>query len=435
MKRIFDFFRNQPPGRLITLGFFLVIMTGAFLLLTPMARRPGVDVSFVDALFTSTSAVCVTGLIAIDTYDTFSVFGRAVVALLIQVGGLGVTSVGAGLILAAGKKFSFKGRLLIKEGLNVDSFKGVVSLVKSVLLMTFCFELVGVILSFIVFVQDYPPFHALGNSIFHSIAAFNNSGFDVLGGLQNLIPYRDDVLLNLTTCGLIIFGGIGFLVILDVLRNRFRFRKLALHSKVVISTSIFLIIAGTLILKCTDDVTWLGAFFHSVSARTAGFSTYPLGTFSNAGLFALTILMFIGASPGSTGGGIKTSTFFTLVQSMRSALNKKHFGAFRRSLSKETLSKAYLITLLSLCVVCTGTFVLCILEPHLSLMQLLFEVTSAFGTVGLSTGITPNLCDASKLVVTLIMFIGRLGALTMITIWINRPEQQARYTEESITIG
>ena len=435
MKRIFDFFRNQPPGRLITLGFFLVIMTGAFLLLTPMARRPGVDVSFVDALFTSTSAVCVTGLIAIDTYDTLSVFGRAVVALLIQVGGLGVTSVGAGLILAAGKKFSFKGRLLIKEGLNVDSFKGVVSLVKSVLLMTFCFELVGVILSFIVFVQDYPPLHALGNSIFHSIAAFNNSGFDVLGGLQNLIPYRDDVLLNLTTCGLIIFGGIGFLVILDVLRNRFRFRKLALHSKVVISTSIFLIIAGTLILKCTDDVTWLGAFFHSVSARTAGFSTYPLGTFSNAGLFALTILMFIGASPGSTGGGIKTSTFFTLVQSMRSALNKKHFGAFRRSLSKETLSKAYLITLLSLCVVCTGTFVLCILEPHLSLMQLLFEVTSAFGTVGLSTGITPNLCDASKLVVTLIMFIGRLGALTMITIWINRPEQQARYTEESITIG
>ena len=435
MKRIFDFFRNQPPGRLITLGFFLVIMTGAFLLLTPMARCPGVDVSFVDALFTSTSAVCVTGLIAIDTYDTFSVFGRAVVALLIQVGGLGVTSVGAGLILAAGKKFSFKGRLLIKEGLNVDSFKGVVSLVKSVLLMTFCFELVGVILSFIVFVQDYPPLHALGHSIFHSIAAFNNSGFDVLGGLQNLIPYRDDVLLNLTTCGLIIFGGIGFLVILDVLRNRFRFRKLALHSKVVISTSIFLIIAGTLILKCTDDVTWLGAFFHSVSARTAGFSTYPLGTFSNAGLFALTILMFIGASPGSTGGGIKTSTFFTLVQSMRSALNKKHFGAFRRSLSKETLSKAYLITLLSLCVVCTGTFVLCILEPHLSLMQLLFEVTSAFGTVGLSTGITPNLCDASKLVVTLIMFIGRLGALTMITIWINRPEQQARYTEESITIG
>lgn len=435
MKRIFDFFRNQPPGRLITLGFFLVIMTGAFLLLTPMARRPGVDVSFVDALFTSTSAVCVTGLIAIDTYDTFSVFGRAVVALLIQVGGLGVTSVGAGLILAAGKKFSFKGRLLIKEGLNVDSFKGVVSLVKSVLLMTFCFELVGVILSFIVFVQDYPPLHALGNSIFHSIAAFNNSGFDVLGGLQNLIPYRDDVLLNLTTCGLIIFGGIGFLVILDVLRNRFRFRKLALHSKVVISTSIFLIIAGTLILKCTDDVTWLGAFFHSVSARTAGFSTYPIGEFTNAGLFVLAILMFIGASPGSTGGGIKTTTFFALMQQVRSVFSKRRPGAFRRTLSSEVLTKAAVITLLSMLVVCIGTFLLCILEPEYAFIQLLFEVVSAFGTVGLSTGITPSLSVASKLVIILTMYIGRLGAFTLLSIWIDRPEPSVHYTEEIIMIG
>ena len=204
----------------------------------------------------------------------------------------------------------------------MDSFKGVVRLVKSVLLMTFCFELVGVILSFIVFVQDYPPLHALGNSIFHSIAAFNNSGFDVLGGLQNLIPYRDDVLLNLTTCGLIIFGGIGFLVILDVLREPLPFQEAGAALQGGHYHQYIPDYCGTLILKCTDDVTWLGAFFHSVSARTAGFSTYPLGTFSNAGLFALTILMFIGASPGSTGGGIKTSTFFTLVQSMRSALTK-----------------------------------------------------------------------------------------------------------------
>ena len=290
------------------------------------------------------------------------------------------------------------------------------------------------ILSFIVFVQDYPPLHALGISVFHSIAAFNNSGFDVLGGLQNLIPYRNDVLLNLTTCGLIIFGGIGFFVILDVLKNRFRFKKLALHSKVVITTSAFLIIAGTLILKCTDEVTWMGAFFTACRPVRQAFPPI-LWVRSPTPFVCVDHSDVIGASPGSTGGGIKTSTFFTLVQSMRSALTKRHFGAFRRSLSKETLSKAYLITLLSLCVVLTGTFVLCILEPHLSLMQLLFEVTSAFGTVGLSTGITPDLCDASKLVVTLIMFIGRLGALTMITIWINRPEQQARYTEESITIG
>ena len=434
MKRIFDFFRNQPPGRLITLGFFLVIMTGAFLLLTPMARRPGVDVSFVDALFTSTSAVCVTGLIAIDTYDTFSVFGRAVVALLIQVGGLGVTSVGAGLILAAGKKFSFKGRLLIKEGLNVDSFKGVVSLVKSVLLMTFCFELVGVILSFIVFVQDYPPLHALGNSIFHSIAAFNNSGFDILGGLRNLIPYQTDILLNLTTCFLIIFGGLGFLVILDILKQR-SFRRLSLHSKVVITTSAVLLIAGTLLLKATEDISWLGAFFHSVSARTAGFSTYPIGEFTNAGLFVLCVLMFIGASPGSTGGGIKTSTFFVMFQEARSMFTKTTVHAFRRSISKENITKAFMITILSGAVVCIAVFLMCVLEPEYSFIQLFFEVISAFGTVGLSTGITPDLCSAGKIVIVLVMFTGRVGAFTLLSMWIDHAEPNARYSEETVVIG
>lgn len=434
MRQIKNFFKEQPPGRLITLGFFFVIILGTVLLLLPISIRPDAHVSFVDALFTSTSAVCVTGLIAVDTADHFTVFGRTVLALLIQVGGLGVTSVGVGLILAAGKRVSFKSRLLIKEALNVDNFKGVVGLVKAILLMTFCFELAGAVLSFLVFVQDYPPLEALGISLFHSVAAFNNSGFDVLGGLQNLIPYQSNLLLNLTTCGLIFFGGIGFLVILDVLKHR-SFKKLSLHSKVVLSTSFFLIVAGTLLLKGTEDITWLGAFFHSISARTAGFSTYPLGSFSNAGLFALTILMFIGASPGSTGGGIKTSTFFALIQSMRSALTKRHFGAFRRSISTENVSRAYLITLLSMTVVFIGTFVLCILEPDLTLTQLLFETVSAFGTVGLSTGITPGLSDASKLVITLIMFIGRLGAFTIITMWFNRPEQNARYTEESITIG
>ena len=425
----------QSPARLISLGFAAVILIGSVLLILPCSVREGVELKYIDSLYTSTSAVCVTGLIAVDAGDTFTPIGQFFLALLIQIGGLGVTSIGAGVILAMGRKLDLKSRRLIREASNLDSNKGIVRFIKSVLLTTFIIEFIGAVLSFFVFIQDYPLQKAIGISLFHSVAAFNNSGFDILGNLQNLIPYQNNIMLNLVTCGLIFFGGIGFLVIREMWQYRLSFRKYSMHAKVVLSVSGVLIIVGTLLLKLTENVTWLGAFFHSVSARTAGFSTYPLGTFSNAGLLVLTALMFIGASPGSTGGGIKTSTFFTLVQSMRSALNKKHFGAFRRSLSKETLSKAYLITLLSLCVVCTGTFVLCILEPHLSLMQLLFEVTSAFGTVGLSTGITPNLCDASKLVVTLIMFIGRLGALTMITIWINRPEQQARYTEESITIG
>ncbi len=434
MNRLYQFLQKQPPGRLITLGFASVILLGTSLLLLPISVKPGMEVGFIDALFTSTSAVCVTGLIAIDTADHFTAFGRAVVAFLIQVGGLGVTSVGVGFILAAGKRIGMKGRLLVREALNVESSKGMIRLLKAVLLMTLCFELVGASLSFIVFIQDYPPLKALEISIFHSIAAFNNSGFDILGGLQNLIPYQSDVLLNLITSGLIIFGGLGFLVILDVLKNR-SFKKLCLHSKVVLTTTAALLLIGTLLLKATEEISWLGAFFQSVSARTAGFSTYPIGEFTNAGLFILTMLMFIGASPGSTGGGIKTSTFFALIQSVRSLMTKKHQGAFHRSIPAEGISKAYIIAFLSLLVVCSGTFLLCILEPEFSFMQLIFEVTSAFGTVGLSTGITPELGSLSKLVIVLIMFTGRLGAFTLASMWVCRPAPSARYTEESIIIG
>ena len=428
------FWKRQPPGRLITLGFAAVILLGAALLLLPVSVRPGAEVSWIDALFTSTSAVCVTGLIAIDTYDHFTVFGQAVVAALIQVGGLGVTSVGVGLILAAGRRVSFKGRLLVKEALNVDNFKGMVRLVKAVLWMTLCFEGAGVALSFLVFIRDYPPLRALWNSVFHSVAAFNNSGFDILGGLQNLIPYRDNILLNLTTCALILFGGLGFLVMLDISHAR-SFRKLTLHSKVVLTTTAALLLVGTVLLKATEEITWLGAFFHSVSARTAGFSTYPIGEFTNAGLFVLVVLMFIGASPGSTGGGIKTTTFFALMQEVRSVFTKRQPGAFHRSISGETRAKAAVIALLSLLVVCCGTFLLCVLEPQRAFIQVFFEVVSAFGTVGLSTGITPDLCVLSKLVLILTMFIGRLGAFTLLSIWINRPEPGVRYTEEMITIG
>ena len=434
MNRLIDFLKKQPAGRLITLGFAAVILLGTLLLLLPVSVRADASVSFIDALFTSTSAVCVTGLIAIDTYDHFTPFGQGVLAFLIQIGGLGVTSVGVGLILAVGKRVGIKGRILAQEGLNVNGVKGIVRLVKSVLLMTLCFELVGAVLSFLVFVRDYPLPRAIGTSIFHSIAAFNNSGFDILGGLQNLIPYQSNVLLNLTTCALIFFGGLGFLVILDILKYR-SFRRLTLHSKVVITTSLVLLAAGTLLLKATEDMTWLGAFFHSVSARTAGFSTYPMGELTNAGLFTLILLMFIGASPGSTGGGIKTSTFFVLIQSVRSLVTKKNFEAFRRSIPIDRITKAYVIALLSVLVVCVNTFLLCVLEPDLNFIQILFEVVSAFGTVGLSTGITPELCAVSKFVIILTMFVGRLGAFTLFSMWVDRPAPAARYVEESITIG
>lgn len=426
--------KHISPGRLIVLGFFMVIMIGAFLLMSPFSRRSGVDVSFVDALFTSTSAVCVTGLIAIDTADTFNLFGKTVVAMLIQIGGLGVTSIGVGLILLIGRNVGIKQRMLVKEALNLTSMKGIVKLIKAVIIMTISFEIVGAILSYIVFSKDYKPLDAVGISIFHSIAAFNNSGFDVLGNFQNLSSYRDNILLNLVTCWLIIFGGLGFLTIKEIIEKH-SFEKFSLHTKIVITMTGSLLIVGTVLLKFTENISWLTAFFYSTSARTAGFSTAPLSGFTSAGLFTIVILMFIGASPGSTGGGIKTTTFFAIIKNVYSASTNKHCVAFKRELSKNTIAKASIIATLALTLVVVDTFILSIIEPEFSFMQILFEVTSAFGTVGLSTGITPSLSDLSKLIITLTMFIGRLGPLTMATIWTFKPTSHVHYLEEDITIG
>ena len=412
----------------------MVILLGTILLMLPISINEGKNVSFIDALFTSTSAVCVTGLIAIDTADTFTIFGRTVVALLIQIGGLGVTSVGVGFIMLMKRKIGIKERTLIKESMNLNSLKGVVKLVKSILLMTLIFESIGVILSYVVFSKDYAPLDALGISLFHSVAAFNNSGFDILGGLQNLIPYQNNILLNLTTCGLIIFGGIGFLVIKEIIEVK-SFKKFTLHTKIVIIMTVILLIVGTILLKLTENISWLGAFFFSTSARTAGFSTYSLSSFTNAGLFVIIILMFIGASPGSTGGGIKTTTLFTLYKSIYSTSTNKHCIASKRKIPLAVILKAFNITILALFIICIGTFILSILEPNYTFMQLLFEVTSAFGTVGLSTGITPDLSDISKAIISLIMFIGRLGPMTIATIWCCKQPSNARYSEETVIIG
>ncbi len=429
------FLKKLSAGRIIALGFLAVILLGSLLLMLPCSIQDGVTVRYIDALYTSTSAVCVTGLIAIDAGDTFTPLGQFFLGALIQVGGLGVTAVGAGVILLMGKRVNLKGRNLIKEAMNLDSGNGLIRFVKNIFVVTLIFELTGAALSFLVFVQDYPPLKAAGISLFHSVAAFNNSGFDILGNFQNLIPYQDNVLLNVVTCALIFFGGIGFLVIQEIWRKKFCWKKFSMHTKVVLSVSVTLIIVGGVLIKLTEDVTWLGAFFHSVSARTAGFSTYPLGTFSNAGLLVLTVLMFIGASPGSTGGGIKTSTFFVLLQGIKSAATNKSEKAFRYSVPADAFRKGAVITLIAAGIVVTGTFLMVVMEPQVTLMEALFEVTSAFGTVGLSTGITPDLGDDSKLLSIIIMYIGRLGPLTIASLWYYTKGERARYPEGNIAIG
>ncbi len=266
------------------------------------------------------------------------------------------------------------------------------------------------------------------------MAAFNNSGFDIIGGLVNLTPYQDNLLLNLTTCGLIIIGGLGFLVIKELITKR-SFKKLSFHSKIVLTMTGFLLLGGVLLLKFTEDITWLGAFFFSVSARTAGFSTYSVSGFTKGGLLILIILMFMGASPGSTGGGIKTTTTFVLFKSAFSMSTNKNCVAFKRKISDSLIMKAYLLLFLSLSLIITNTLLLCVIEPEYRFVELLFEMVSAFATVGLSTGITPHLSVGSKVIIILTMFIGRLGPLTMASIWINKPKSSISYTEENITIG
>ena len=342
-------FNKLQPTQYVVLGFFLVILTGSILLVLPFMHMKGAHVSYIDALFTATSAVSVTGLIAVDTAEHFNVLGRIIIALLIQIGGLGVTSVGAAFILMMHKKFGLHHRLLLMEGMNFQSLSGVVRLVKYVLKFTLIVELIGMMLSFIVFSRDYPFWSALGISAFHSVAAFNNAGFDILGGGQNLIPYRDSILLNLTTAGLIIIAGLGYVTTVEIYVKR-NFKKLSMNTKIVVIMTITLLIVGTILLKITEGFSWMDAFFHSVSARTAGFCTVPIGSFTHAGLLVLSVLMFIGASPGSTGGGIKTTTFFTIIRSIRGIATNTPVTAFKRRIPADSIIKAFSIFTLAIMV-------------------------------------------------------------------------------------
>ncbi len=433
--------KKIPPGRIIAFGFAALILLGSGLLMLPCSIRNGQSIRYIDALYTSTSAVCVTGLIAVDPGTAFTPLGRFFLALLIQIGGLGVTTVGAGVILAMGRKINLKGRNLIQEAGNLENGKGAIRFVKSVLLTTLVIECAGAALSFLVFIRQYPPLEALGYSLFHSVAAFNNSGFDILGASgelyanNNLFAYHDDVALNLITAGLIIFGGIGFLVIREMGQHKWHWKKYSMHAKVVITMTLGLLAVGTLLLKMTEDESWLGAFFHSVSARTAGFSTTNMGTYTDAGILTLIILMFMGASPGSTGGGIKTTTAFVLFHGIKSAATNKSEKAFRYAIPGELFRKAAVITLLALCVVIASTFLLILMDPNVPFLDALFEMTSAFGTVGLSTGITADLSLGSKLLSILMMYIGRLGPLSVASLWYFTKGERVSYPEGNIAIG
>ncbi len=429
--------KKQPPVRLIAGGFLLFILLGSLMLMLPISLNDGVSIRYIDALYTSVSAVCVTGLSSIEAGTTFSVFGKIVLGVLIQVGGLGVATVGAGFIMLMGRKMDLKSRNLVHEAMNLDSGKGARRFLREVFFTTLVIEAVGAILSFIVFIQEFEWQTALGYSIFHAVSAFNNAGFDIFGRGTNLIPYQSNVLFNIVTSALIIFGGIGFLVIKEMRVKGFCWRKYSMHAKVVLLMTAILLVSGTILIKITegDSITWLGAFFASVTARTAGFSTFSFGEFSKAGLMVMMALMFVGASSGSTGGGIKTTTVFVIFKSIIAAIKQDDVTVFKYSIQKRIYTKASVIAFIGVLVVSCLTFTLCLLEPNIAFIDLLFESVSAFATVGVSTGITPELSIGAKIACMPVMFIGRLGPLTVASIWNLGRVTSVKYPNGNIAIG
>ena len=420
-------------------------MVGTILFLLPISTVEGARFSFVDALFTATSAVCVTGLSPVFSMaDTLTLFGKIVLAFLIQIGGLGIVTIAIYVLVIFGIKIGVTERYIIKEALNQSSMGGLVRLIKAIILTTIMIESVGVVLNFIVFIQDYPFWEAFGHSVFHAISAFNNAGFDILGS-TSIQQYHNNILFNISTMIMIILGGLGFIVIQDIYKKR-SWKHLNLFSHIVIKTSLFLIVAGTILIKLSDfdQITWLQAIFTSVTSRTAGFSTIDISILHRSTLTFIMALMFIGASPNSTGGGIKTTTFYTIFRSITCFLQGKQPVVKNRRIDEISRVKAFTIVILSFVSIFIAFLLVTRIEDEnplfdMSYLNLLFETVSAFGTVGLSLGATPHLLDGSKITLTVLMFIGRLGPITIFGIlnrnWGHPQVSSVEYATERIIVG
>jgi len=429
-------YRRISPGRAIAVGFLSVIAVGAVLLCLPFAHSGKGTVTPLDAVFSAVSAVCVTGLVTVDTGAAYSLFGQAVIAVLIQIGGLGITTLGAGMVALLGGRLNQRENNLVKEALNVPTWAGVGPLIRAVMLMDFSIEAAGALLSFFTFRRDYSLPRAAWLSVFHSIAAFNNGGFDALGNGDSVGAYAGDVYFNLVTCALILLGGLGFFVIRELVTRK-RGERLTLHAKVVLFMTAVLTLGGMLVFKLTEgsSLPWLGAFFSSVTARTAGFATYPISGFSNAGILVMCALMFVGANPGSTGGGMKTTTLFVFVKSLLSSAAGREATAFGRKLKEETLHRSAVIIGLGFGWGLAATVLVCCFEPGAALRDALFEVFSALGTTGLSTGITSALSVPSKILIMLTMYVGRLGPLSVAALLAEKKPAAVSRAEEEIPIG
>ncbi|MCT7979787.1 TrkH family potassium uptake protein [Laspinema olomoucense] len=441
-------------ARTICLGFLVIIAIGTILLLLPISSSDGTWDNFVTALFTATSAVCVTGLVVVDTGTHYSGLGQFFIILLIQLGGLGYMTVNTFLLLLLGRRLGLRDRVALQQSLDTTEMSGVVPLVRSILAMTLIFELTGTFLLLFVFTPDFGLDKGFWLSIFHSVSAFNNAGFSLFA--DNLIGYAGSIPVNLVITLLVIFGGIGYQVIMEMymwVRDRISKSRervvFSLHFKIVTSTTLILLVVGTLGLFFTESQNpetlknvgflekLLSAWFQSVISRTAGFNSINIGEMTTAALFIIIALMFIGASPGSTGGGIKTTTVRVLASGTRSVLQgRTQVLCFDRQIPPELILKAVAVVVSSLGVVVLATLVLTISDPKSEFIALLFEVVSAFATVGLSMGITADLSTVGQLVLIVTMYVGRVGMIMLMSAIIGDPKpSNIRYPEENLLVG
>ena len=437
------------PPRLLALSFLLAIIVGTVILSIPATTTSG-RISLIDALFTSTSAICVTGLIVVDTPTYFTPLGQTIILILIQLGGLGIMTFSSFALITSGRRVSLTDKLVVEGAFRPSVISDFRALIKDVFVFTFGFELIGAAILLARFSSDFSFGRALSLSVFHSISAFCNAGFSLFS--NSLEAYRGDILVNLVMIFLIVFGGLGFFVLQEIkLASKQGLRKkrirFSLHSKVALSVTLGIILIGAILIffleadrgfsELSLKEKILASGFQIVSARTAGFNTVNISSLSTASLLMVILIMFVGASPGSTGGGVKTTTFGLIVAFLKSRLQGHEVTRiFSRGIRNEDVVKAYTLLSLAISLIFASTFCLLIIQPELTLKEVLFEVVSAFGTVGLSLGITPELHPLSKLVIIITMYLGRIGLLTVLYALSRvKPAGHYQFVEERIMVG
>ncbi|MDU1507061.1 MAG: TrkH family potassium uptake protein [Clostridium butyricum] len=448
MEKIITKKNRLSEVRILALGFAVVILLGGVILSLPISSKSGRYTSLVDSIFTATSAVCVTGLVTLDTGTYWNTFGQCIIMILIEIGGLGFMSVTTFIAMILGRKITLRDRLIMQEAMNTFNIQGLVKMLRYVLGLTFTVQIAGAFLLSFVFVPKFGISTGVFYSIFHSVSAFCNAGFDLFGNFSSLTSFSGNYLVIIVISLLIIIGGIGFTVLIEILNYK-KLKKLSVHSKIVICITATLIFGGAAFIFLVEykNTATLGnlnlgekilnSMFSSITPRTAGFNSISTGDMTMSGKLMTIILMFIGGSPGSTAGGLKTATFGVLVLTVISVLRGRNdTEAFGRRFSKETVYKAFTVFALGMAIVLVVTTILSIAEPNQQFIDLLYEASSAFGTAGLTTGVTQEIGTLSKIVLMFTMYCGRVGPITVFLALIKRNNKSGiKYPEGKILIG